>query len=84
MKVDFSIVYCHYENIYEFYMLYELCKCYISPQDDWCQLSIKSSGSGIFDGEVFYRLRLFKVPNDRQMGCKNFRQFIMANEDKEI
>ena len=65
-------------------MLYELCMCNISPQDDWCQLSIKSSGSGIFDGEVFYRLRLIKVPNDRQMGCKNFRQFIMANEDKEI
>ena len=65
-------------------MLYELCECNISPQDDWCQLSIKSSGSGIFDGEVFYRLRLFNVPNDRQMGCKNFRQFIMANEDKEI
>ena len=62
-------------------MLYELCECYITLRDDWCQLSIKSSGSGIFDGEVFYRLRLIKVPNDRQMECKNFRQFIMANED---
>ena len=65
-------------------MLYELCECYISPQDDWCQLSIKSSGSGIFDGEVFYRLRLFKVPNDRQMGSKNFRQFIWQTKRKRL